>query len=528
MFVGYAYLFKDNFLSNIYKNRDVIALESLSDKLRAYFSTKLLDFAEALPKFHGGPIEYMQIIRERERKLSTQIYERSKQPDNTNIKLQSVTLLLCYEVEQYSLIHKCFRRACRNSKRMVEKIDCMSSREKRLFDGKWGELGIISGSSNIILSDIITNNLPSEIKYISISQHKILASLACLEFKIFVSESFQENIQRAAESFHMLSTISNSFLPHKLFKNHSMSYKNGADLAVHKCLQKFIKESSEWLARFLKINRAQLHICAAHPLYEIQYSTEENIKSHADSHREWLSKYGYVDNSVFSGYHSDDILYSLGKMDDTSLVKIEPLFVKKQNTEPSGLLRRLLLTEVLTSSVLRMRLDYYRYSIESLRSKGFMDLTEKWKVIRKSGKTVYNLKRVILRLKRMRAEFQQSKSWLGVSLSEGPTLITKSSDKELSFSSDTLNYIGDQLKSLSDSAIMLDQALSDWLSTENIYAMYRLQRRIIWLTIISVVIATLGLLSSWDNIQKGANAIYESHLLGAIKGWLCNTIIRRS
>ncbi|MNF99899.1 hypothetical protein D3C84_828180 [compost metagenome] len=56
---------------------------------------------------------------------------------------------------------------------------------------------------------------------------------------------------------------------------------------------------------------------------------------------------------------------------------------------------------------------------------------------------------------------------------------------------------------------MLDKALSDRLATENIYAMYQLQRKVFYLTIVAVIIAGVGLISIWDRLMSFLKPVFS-------------------
>lgn len=166
-----------------------------------------------------------------------------------------------------------------------------------------------------------------------------------------------------------------------------------------------------------------------------------------------------------------------------------------------------LLRGAMSSSVLLSRLFIYKSTIESLRSKGLMDLTSKWKVIKNSGETLYKLKHVLLRLDRMLVEAEKLKPWLYHSFDRACVMSRRFNGGTSMLPTDIIDVVNNELIAIKESAVMLDKALSDRLATENIYAMYQLQRKVFYLTIVAVIIAGVGLISIWDRITLFSKSI---------------------
>ncbi len=484
-------------------------IEPFVETFREYVSMKALDLAETLPQFQGGRIYHMQLIREHERKRADKLFEDSKQPDDASIKLRSVTLVVCYEFEQFSSVHKTLKKAFPGNKKLIERIEEIRKRENALDRASWSSLGTIVGVDNkyLIVDINKQSELPSNVERIHLSHHRLLPSLASLEFTIIVTESFQENLRGIAERYYLPKSVSASLWPNKFFRGHSMSCASGAENAVAQRLREFIRETAHWLIKDLRLNKKHIHISAAHPLYQLEVPSEKvGLVEYTKSKRVWLSKYGYRD-TAFHGYSSDSVIFCPAEKQE-GFPKIDPLFFEKQEHDHFWLIDGLL-KGMVCSSTLLTRLAVYKISIESLRSKGLMKLNARWRMIRKSGRTIYELKHLILRIKRMLSEFQKSKHWLHHSLEDAASLKSVVAGQESTFSSNMLAYLESELKSLASSAVMMDQALSDRLATENIYVMYQLQRRVFWLTVVGVCIAAIGLVATWDKIEPYAQQLFS-------------------
>ncbi len=212
-----------------------------------------------------------------------------------------------------------------------------------------------------------------------------------------------------------------------------------------------------------------------------------------------MSKYGYNASPSYN-YFSKRMIYCPSIRRDGLSPTVEPLFFVDKEDEDFWWMMEEFIKGMAAGSALLTRLSVFRLSIESLRSKVLMDLSSNWRVIKKSGKTVYELKHLILRLHRLSSELRKSKGWLNHSLSGAADLKMTFPDQESSYISNTLGFFESDIKSLDESAAILDKALSERLATENIYVMYQLQRRIFWLTMVGVFVAIVGLVSAWDKV----------------------------
>lgn len=477
-------------------------LENVGEKLKAEVSRWILDAVEKLPRFQGGRLSRMQSIREHERKLAAKQYEMAKNPDGASIALKSVTIVLCYEFEKFNVVHESLRKAFPGNRRLIDQINKIRKVEDKLDGAGWSNLFTIVGPNKkyLIPEAVKCSDLPVDIERIHVSHHRLLPSMACLELTIVVSGDFSQDLRSCAESFYLPETISASLWPSRLFNGYSMSGRHKAAHAVSEKINRYSVNSSEWTLKKLRISRDHIHAFAACPLYQVSNQSTEPLASYARSHEAWLLKYGYS-SSPYRAYHSDNAVLCLDDEHDGRLPRIDSLFISESSDEYFGMLVDEILRGLVSASALITQLSVYKQSVQSLRAKGFIDLSHKWKVIRKSGETVYDLKHIILRIKRALAEYENAKDWAFHSLGEVGDMKMEHGKVSATFSSNILGYFESELKSVVASASILDEAISDRLATENIYVMYTLQRRVFWLTVVVVLVAAVSLASSWDKIK---------------------------
>ena len=82
----------------------------LEEKIREFVSKKALDFSENLPKFQGGIIHRMQRVRATEREIATESATLAKCPDDVKIELESISMLLVYEFENFEKVHSSLQK----------------------------------------------------------------------------------------------------------------------------------------------------------------------------------------------------------------------------------------------------------------------------------------------------------------------------------------------------------------------------------------------------------------------------------
>lgn len=477
-------------------------VERIHKDLREFVSSFVLDAVEKMPKFQRGRIHDLQQIREAQRRVADKRFEQSKKPQGVSIRLISLSLVLCYEFEQFSLVHKSLKRAFPGRAGKNSAVDNIRKNENDIYGSGWTSIGSIIGEDveHFISDGNRVAELPSSVESIKISHHRLLPSLACLEFTVVVSRSFQHEINAIASRYYLPNFVSSSLRPKKIFRGYSMSVKNSAEEEVSRRLRELIGELQRWLVRDLRLSNKHAHISEAFPLFEISFHNGDGeLNDFVKSHQSWISKYGcrahdsYVD--------SDHLVIFSPNYKQEYFVRVDPLFFLKQEHADQEMLIDGVMKGMVCSAAILNRVASYRSSIEHLRRNGLNSLNERWKIIRKSSKNIYSLKHLILRTRRLSSELHDSWNWLFISMDHADGLRRTICGNEYKFPSDTISRTKSELKLLLDSATIVDQALSDRLATENIYIMYRLQRGIFWLTVVGVVVAAVGLLAAWSQIH---------------------------
>src|SRR5690606_25638766 len=352
------------------------------------------------------------------------------------------------------------------------------------IDGaSWSEIGLITRELEeyYFINKVEKSTLPDVVSRVLISHFKLLPSLACLQFRVIPSDEVKNSLNSLAEKTYLNHTVSSSIIPRKLFKGYHRKFENMAAAVVCEKIQSVVKITNKWLMKELGISPKDIDESVIHPLYKIVHGLPINIEEFSKENSVWLSKYGFSPSS-YSSYYSDIAIFSPSLSYSDRSRRLDPLFYVDRREDQFGVDADGLLRGAMSSSVLLSRLFIYKSTIENLRSKGLMDLTSKWKVIRNSGETLYKIKHVLLRLDRMLIEAERLKPWLFHSFESACVMSRKFNGVTSTLPSDIIDIVSSELIAIKESAVMLDKALSDRLATENIYAMYQLQRKVFYLT----------------------------------------------
>jgi hypothetical protein len=189
-----------------------LMLIRLPDKLRVTISTRLLDWAEALPRFSGGPISHLQLLRESQRTMSADAYERSRPPQGTECEFLYFRLIELYpieDVDQMRIGLVSLFPTLADNQRFGEPLRSQLEDQSRSITtlGNWNLGRIVPPNSRWVIGDHrVAPELPKEVEYIEVWLHKILPSLYAITFDVHISDQTSRHLARLQTS-HYLSEI---------------------------------------------------------------------------------------------------------------------------------------------------------------------------------------------------------------------------------------------------------------------------------------------------------------------------------
>ena len=136
-----------------------------------------------------------------------------------------------------------------------------------------------------------------------------------------------------------------------------------------------------------------------------------------------------------------------------------------------------------------------------MRGHGFKNLYKRKKLTRKNQYNIQELKRTIVIISRFEHEFKQSGHWIAHSISGVGELIEPFRNETVSLGKNTIDNANYQMKQVKESATIIDSGLTNYLSVQSIYVMYKLQKWMFILSIVVTIATIIGVLSGWNNLK---------------------------
>lgn len=470
------------------------------DRLQEFISRRVLDFAETLPRFQGGPVANFQRIREHQRKRAVDAYERRKGLEGESLEVVTISFAGFYEFEQFATLNSVLGRLFDGAK-IEDRIKKIRASEESLDGASWSNLGSICRSKPKFPFPNTTFDarLPEDIDSVTISHHRILPSLAALEIRCRVSPSFKEKHAQLAKIRYLPTLVTSSLRPTRFLKGYSISGETEFEEKLDAHLEQVCTSVRHWLARKLGRSVKCLRYTSTFPWYRLSLADDEtSFRSTIASRRDWLRPYGFSD-SPYDLYSSDEIAFSLLETRRKSK-NFGTLFSGNDEDQKTNIAVDCALRGIVPALVLSAMIERCRSEIETLRSKAFNRIMTKGSSMLRSGKTIQSLKFSSLRVKRFEFELKNSQVWVQHSLDEAGVMETTFDSQISTFAKNFVSGTQNRIKTILDSSGLLEEAISERLQIESIIAMHGLQRVALFLALVGLLVAVIQLGSGWPEI----------------------------
>lgn len=231
----------------------------IPNKFHVLLSKKYLDWAEILPKFGGGFIHELQVIREHQRRASDKLYNVTKPPEGTELKYQSFRMIEIFHIEEFDKLHDGLLRLFPELQGDVLNQDFSTSFKgfsENITGGGWKSIGSISrekGNSLYFGPCRIIHKLPPEVDYIEVSMHKTLPSTIFITFDVHLTDLATQNLLRLQRSHYLSNVKFNSLIPWNMMKRYSMEseqtimtqqikrWSTSLRIALEHCIEPYLK-----------------------------------------------------------------------------------------------------------------------------------------------------------------------------------------------------------------------------------------------------------------------------------------------
>ena len=98
-------------------------------------------------------------------------------------------------------------------------------------------------------------------------------------------------------------------------------------------------------------------------------------------------------------------------------------------------------------------------------------------------------------------EVKQSGHCIAHSISDVVELIDLLRKETVNLGKNTIDNANYQLKQVKEAAAIIDSGLTNYLSVQSIYVMYKLQKWMFILSIVVTIATIIGVLSGWSNLK---------------------------
>lgn len=475
------------------------------DGLKAWISTKLLDLAEILPGAKAGPIFHLQGIRERQRNWADDDYERTRPPEDADLKLNRLNISFIFQYEDFQFLPKGVKSLLPTVQKVDEFLDNFDKSIDEIHAAGWSNLGSIVRDSYFLIDNVISDKLPEAVDKIHISYSRVLPSMAIIEFNCYLTDEAIHNITCLQNNKYISTTVFKRFWPLSRLP-HGWSQTGGSDGAAKAIIQYknvLRNEIIGWIRKETGWGDCVTESVACVDVFELEGNPVDaaEFEKWKEKYRGWLNDFGLMTNG-FDSYYSENALYSFGtdKEDEfgsvDKMVIVNNLLRKNSDHSLSHSVRALAI-----AASYRVVFKQYRMMLQEFRAKGFKGLFGRKPNFSARSTNLQSVKKIAILLDRLRHELEKNNSWFVHQTAEVGHLSSYWKEDELIYHRAILENTTFQLEQLIKTTNVLDAGLTGYLSVQNIHVMFKLQRRMYALSIIVGIATIVSLAANWTAIK---------------------------
>lgn len=475
--------------------------------VRLKVSTGILNSVEGLPRFQKGLIASLQEIREQQHIWSNRAYEARKAPENSAVMLEKVTLTLTFEHEDFKNILIGLKRYFPKNEKIQTFINSLKISIDNLNASSWHELGFIAKEKGRYIPDVTVDKLlPKSVDNISLSFHRILPSVACLIFEFNLDDSIGTALNILQDKVYLGPVEFKKFFP---IRNIHDRYSMGTSYEIPAVIinnQKDVlrKDIEDWIQKGFKWNVKNSHSFTYIDVYRISGNpTNENERREWwKKNSTWLNEYG-ININDFAILEGNGFLISKPKITSSkyTVAKVMAKFETAEELNKRDFFRYKIRVVAISEAIFNV-VEKYSEKIKYLRGNGFENLYKGTKLTRRNQKNIQEIKRSLIMLSRFEQELEKSNFFIAHSLAEVGELQNLYKNISENLAVETFKKAEFRVKTIKEAILIVDTGLTNYLSVQSIYVMYKLQKWMFILSIVVTIATIIGVLSGWENIIK--------------------------
>lgn len=490
-------------------------MDPYSKRIKLWLAKKYLDWAEQLPKFQGGPIHRLQLIRSYQRARSQQSFDISRPPAGMRVAYKQLVLVELFELEDIEGLTKGLQQLFGRGRNIQELGQQIESTAKSLYAGGWQRIGYVyrSRPGIPVFHTRQDDQLPPCTEYASVWIQTITPSLTSIAFTFNLTEEASTGLHRLQQTYYLPDTEFKGLLPFGKYR--SSHSENNIDTVLQRAVlehTRMIRQACEtWVYRyfrgcFQRSSNDPGHQLAAIEVMAFHQEGADAAAAEPSNSDAWKSLTGGWANSL--GFDRRNPTFS-----DNDYVYSWPTLGHDKQSIPSrlsisdkceGHITEFVLLSLFSPVALVGYLSSLRNTIESRRMSSFKS-TRNNKLQLNSAHLVdsLTLQKAVVRLDR-----------LGLEMKDSSDLIMHSMESISAFkSSDTFyggksldavmkNDIESRLDSLKIHANLAQQNISGFISIQNVSVMFLLQKRMFWLSFVAAILALVSAVTGYDKLLE--------------------------
>lgn len=348
-------------------------------------------------------------------------------------------------------------------------------------------------------------SLPLDVKNVSLSFHRILPSVACIIFEFQLNDSVSKALSEIQNQVYLGPVEFKKFWPlSSLHRGYAVG--TGTDCAIKSInnkkdsvrtgIEAWVKKGFSWKPQTMDaVSYIDVYKISGNPI------EPDERRNWLLEYSGWLNEYG-IDANGFDTLEGEDFLVS-GPRSSNHKYMVSDVVAKfdSKNESEFGDFLEYKVRAIAVSSTIFSVIEKYRNKVEILRGHGFKNLYKRKKLTQRNQYNIQELKRTIVIISRFEHEIKQSGRWIARSISEVGELIDLFRKETVNLGKNTIDNANYQLKQVKESAAIIDSGLTNYLSVQSIYVMYKLQKWMFILSIVVTIATIIGVLSGWNNLK---------------------------
>jgi hypothetical protein len=511
-------------------------LRRINDKWLEGLTKHYLDIAEKLPPW-GRFIKGLQYTRSHQREGAQKLYTETRAPVDVSATFSGFRLMELFPAEEYDRLFSGLRNLFPAEKYGRDQIDRLGTNFPGLFEGGWSNLGILHRDESKwpALSSRTLPELPEEVTFIEVSAHKILPSAIVVAFDVQITEAATKQLTELHNRKYLPISAFHKWMPWWKSSGWSRSetpaeyamedailewedgLRSGVERIIRAYLPGFFSKSSDGPNRLLAIDNFTV---AGLPL------ASEPPDKRLQGKWRWLESFVLqLHGSRFGTFIGEELMFAWTEHREERRsvpYKLVELYSELSTDENAQSHRRSILREsldaVLPYVCFLEAISRVRIQLETLRIRVYQTLTRSgsvWKGIKGEMQLNDRLQKETMFVSRLALELEDAKPWLEGEISVVRELVQSSvrqSDKPHNLADSLITSLNFHLDRVRKHLDLVAKTFGEYISRRNIAVMYRLQFRVLLLTIAATLAAILGALANWYQIEAAFRAIFGHSL----------------